>query len=342
MELGKLVIKGQTINGTTEFNNLIYYNLSKYEEEYGTNRVPITSVIFKNCDINNCNVWLDRNFNHVSINDIGSIHFDDCKISHMLVGVTANNHARVYFTDSSIDYLKFNKNTCSNEIARVDDLLFGRCVINNLSIENISICGHFRFDGCKFKKKYDNTKDNVISNVKIGWNAIFSECIIHSLKFENNEFMEKPISDKRYVLFKNTVIDDASYKKDIGNTISIKIPWENLKFCNSTIKSKNAINDEVCFNVTIPFDEYGTTYYYFPIKDAIFEDHNMYTNEESLINGSKEDNGIIYLYYTLLDFKKAIEEAVHKAEPMAFNTQKAYNNMVDYFENVYKLYHEEK
>lgn len=308
MELGTLIIKNKKIGSTTKLKNLIYFQLEKYNKKYECDSVPITSIKFENCVIEYTSVAIRGRIQDI-LSQVSSYHFSNCEIRYMNIETSSDSerHLSIWFSNSSVEYLKFYH--CNENKSVLSSLSFNACSISNLSMENVTVLGHIMFNRCSFLKKHDNCKDNVIRNSTLGYNAIFDKCDIMSLVYENNKFVDNPYSDAmRSTVFKDSIIDNETIKESI---IKISIPWENLRFRNTTIKSNNVINGYTCFHIMVPFsttdntDLYGMSYYYFPEADKLYEDLDTITVNDSFINSHKEENKNGYV--TLDAFKELIK-----------------------------------
>lgn len=303
MELGKIIIKNKKIDGNIKLNNLIKFYLEKYNRKYKCKSVPITNIKFDNCEIEGTHINI-----HIydgSLSNITSIYFLNCKISHAGIETEMNYDLSLNFNNSYIDYFKFYSRCCGSE-PKLESLTFNNCFINNLNMEGVTVLRHTRFDTCHFIKKPDNTENNVIKDNSFGYNTVFNNCNIKSLIYTGNSYRSNPNSGSpRYTLFSNTIIDNKTYKEKSNNIISINVPWENIRFCNSIIKSANAINYYTCFQIMLPFNHrnddnenlYGLNYYYFPLEDKLYEDFDISTNKYSFINShsSENDKGYVKL-----------------------------------------------
>lgn len=328
MELGKIVIKNQEICYHA-INRLIDYNLLKYDDKYGS-RIPVRTIVFENCTIRNSELDLFVNFdNYKLLKEVDSIHFLKCSIHHLNLGGKGNDNTRVYFTRTLIDHLNI-----SNAIdidTSFDDLSFLNCEINNLKMQGCVIRGHLSFNGCKFSKLYDNKLNNIIRSNRIGLSVVFGESNINSLEYYDNEFLENPnISNKPYVLFRDTVLANSNRHFTDAGMITIKEKWENLKFCNTTINTLNAINEQNCYQANIVFGPGNgniLTYYYFPGEDIIFEDYTI--QKYGLLRSSKPKNNLAYA--KLMDFKKMLVEKNKSIDAVSYNMC---DSMIKYFEDI--------
>lgn len=334
MELGTLIIKNKKIDSTTKLKNLIYFQLEKYNKKYECDSVPITSIKFKNCDIEYTAFSIRGRMQDI-LNQVTSYHFTNCEMRHICIETTAlEKHLSIWFSNSSVEYLKFYKSDENNSI--LSSLSFNACSISNLSMESVTVLGHIMFNRCDFLKKHDNCKDNIIRNSTLGYNAIFDKCYIMSLVYENNKFVDNPYSDAmRSTVFKDSIIDNTTIKESI---IKISIPWENLRFRNTTIKSTNAINNSICFHIMVPFSTtdntelYGLSYYYFPEVDKLYEDLDTITDDDSFINSHKAENKNGYV--TLDEFKNLTKTDNSNVNVETYNR---YTLVRKYFEEVKNL-----
>ena len=303
MELGKIIIKNKTIQGNIKLNNLIKFYLEKYNRKYKCKSVPITNIKFDNCKIEGARI--NTYMSDKSLSNITSIHFLNCKISHAGIETETNYDLCLNFNNSYIDYFKFYSRCCTSG-PKLDSLTFNNCFINNLNMEGVTVLSYTRFDTCHFIKKPDNTENNVIKDNTFEYNTVFNNCNIKSLIYTGNSYVRNPNSGSlRYTMFSNTIIDNEAYKEKSNNIISINIPWENIRFRNTIIKSANVINNQTCFQVMLPFNYrhddtenlYGLNYYYFPLEDKLYEDFDIRTNKYSFINShsSENDKGYVKL-----------------------------------------------